>query len=271
MRTFQIISCIGLVALLAGCRAGTNPEGAKVKVPKPTEVIEYNNPPAEGFDLEGSDAIAILLADQVMNSMGGREKWDQTAAIYWNFFGSRQLLWHKAANRVRIDIPATETVIALNMNDMTGKVWNGGELLTDQDSLQKVLEMGHRMWINDSYWLVMPFKLKDSGVTLTYVREDTTRAGERSDVLRLTFKNVGVTPDNAYEIWVSVEDRLVKQWAWFREASQTEPNFVLPWTDYQNFDGLLISGERGDRDLTDIKVLNQVAESVFTSPDKPAL
>ena len=36
------------------------------------------NPHAEGFDLEGSDAKAIEIADAVMEKMGGRENWDNT-------------------------------------------------------------------------------------------------------------------------------------------------------------------------------------------------
>lgn len=227
------------------------------------EFVEYNNPPAEGFNAEGSDAIAILLADQVMNAMGGREKWDNTNVIYWNFLGNRTLLWDKQNNRVRVDIPSREVTIALNMDDMTGKVWKSGEELTSPDSLSKYLEQGHRMWINDSYWLVMPFKLKDSGVTLKYLREDTTMVGESADVLGLTFEEVGVTPQNGYEVWVDTDDRLIRQWAFFRDASQDEPNFVLPWTDYKNYDGLLLSGERGDRDLTEIKVLDEVPRGAF--------
>ena len=70
--------------------------------------------------------------------------------------------------------------------------------------------------MNDSYWLFMPFKLKDTGVTLSYLKEDMTQIGELSDVLRLTFKEVGATPDNAYWIWVSKDQNLIKQWAYFK-------------------------------------------------------
>lgn len=252
-----------LLLFFAGCKSAGN-NSVDENAP---EFVEYNNAPAEGFNAEGSDAIAILLADQVMNSMGGRQKWDNTNVIYWNFLGSRTLLWDKQNNRVRIDIPSRELAIALNMDDMTGRVWKSGEELTAQDSLTKYLEQGRRMWINDSYWLVMPFKLKDSGVTLKYLREDITMAGEKADVLGLTFEGVGVTPQNGYEVWVDMDDRLVRQWAYYSDASQEEANFVLPWTDYKSYDGLLLSGERGDRDLTEIKVMKQVPKGAFDGPD----
>ncbi len=147
-------------------------------------LITYNNPPAEGFDVEGSHPIAILLADQVMNAMGGSvQKWNATDVIHWNFFGKRTLLWDKKNNWVRVDILESETVVVLNMNDHSGRAWISGKEVTDSTTLENLLSSAKDMWINDAYWLVMPFKLKDSGVTLSYIREDTSMNGEKSDVI----------------------------------------------------------------------------------------
>ena len=71
----------------------------------------YGNPPAEGFNLEGSDPEAIEVADQVMEAMGGREAWDNTRHIAWNFFGSRDLVWDKWTGDVRIDMRNTTFLI----------------------------------------------------------------------------------------------------------------------------------------------------------------
>ena len=38
--------------------------------------------------------------------------------------------------------------------------------------------------------------------TLKYIGQDTTQAGVPSEVLQLTFQNVGNTPDNMYQVWV---------------------------------------------------------------------
>ena len=43
------------------------------------------NYPLPGFDLEGSDPLAIVLADRIMSAMGGREAWDKTRYIKWTF------------------------------------------------------------------------------------------------------------------------------------------------------------------------------------------
>lgn len=222
------------------------------------------NMPAEGFDVEGSDPQAVKIADDVMTAMGGRKNWDETRYIAWNFFGARKHLWDKWTGDVRIEAPKDSTIILMNINTMEGKVSKRGEMFTQPDSVNKYLERGKAWWINDSYWLVMPFKLKDTGVTLQYVGEDTTMDGRNAHVLSLKFKEVGVTPENGYKVFVDVDDKLVSQWAYYKEANQEEPNFTMPWLDYKQYGKILLSGNRGQRQITELEVLEKVPEGAFT-------
>lgn len=218
-----------------------------------------------GFNHPDSDAQAIRIADEVMQAQGGRKNWDATHYISWNFFGSRKLLWDKHSGQVRVEYVNQDTRILVNVNDGKGKVFRNGAEVTQPDSLAKYLQKGKEAWINDSYWLVMPFKLKDSGVTLKYLGEDTTANGKKADVLRLTFKGVGVTPDNGYQVYVDKDSRLVTQWAYFRNAGNEKPDFVTPWNDYRTYGKIKLSGDRGEKKLTEIKVWDQVPEKAFTS------
>jgi hypothetical protein len=249
--TYMIVG----VLLLAGCT------DAKKQTEQP---VVAQNPAADGFNTEASDDEAIALADSVMLAMGGRSGWDNTRYISWDFFGKRQLLWDKKADRVRIDLAdADSTTMVLNLNNMSGAVRKNGQLVSDQDSLQKYLEQARRIWINDSYWLVMPFKLKDSGVTLTYKGADTLPGGSPAVKLQLIFDQVGVTPQNKYHVWVDQSDHLVKQWAFFRQASDAEPAFVTPWTDYKQYGDILLAGNRGERQISGINVHDSVPEEQF--------
>ena len=54
--------------------------------------------------------------------------------------------------------------------------------------------------MNNSCWLLMPFNRKDSGVTLTYQGSGELLDGPPAEVLNMTFRNVGGTPDNRYEV-----------------------------------------------------------------------
>lgn len=257
-----LIITITLAIYLSGCKSANKNQADDDTT---SEVILYDNPPAEGFNIEGSNPTAIMLADQAMNAMGGRAAWDNTNYISWNFFGRRQLFWDKSENKVRID--RDNMVMSLDMDDMTGQVWKDGELMQNADSVSKYLKMANNIWINDAYWLFMPFKLKDSGVTISYIRDDSTMAGEPAIVLWMTFEEVGNTPQNAYEVWISSESRLVRQWAFYRNEEDEEPAFVQPWDDYQQYGDILLSGDRGDRKITDIKVWKKAPKEVFTSPE----
>lgn len=212
------------------------------------------NPPAPGFDIQGSDAKAVSIADEVMDAMGGRAAWDATEQISWNFFGRRALDWDKSKNTVEVNLIQDSTIIALNMNDNTGSLVMSGEAVSHPDSLAKYLKQAKSIWINDSYWLVMPFKLKDSGVTLKYISRDTTASGLHGDKLALTFAGVGNTPENKYEVIVTDEKRLVEEWRFYSKATDTIPRFVTPWVDYKKYGDILLSGDRGRFQLSDISV-----------------
>ena len=128
------------------------------------------------------------------------------------------------------------------------------------------------MWINDSYWLVMPFKLKDSGVTLKYIGEDTTQNGVNSEVLQLTFQNVGNTPDNMYKLWVDKSDNLIKQWAFYARYDQEAPTAIWPWDNYQTYGQIKLSADRSDgRGPKLVKVYDTVPQETFTDFDQPSL
>jgi len=232
-----------------------------------TATAVVGNPAADGFNAEASDETAIQWADKVMEAMGGRESWDTTRFLHWNFFGRRTLLWDKQEGKVRIESPGDSMTYLVDLFNNTGQVKKGNAVMTQPDSIAKYVERGRRIWINDSYWLVMPFKLKDSGVTLKHVGQDTTLAGSMAEVLSLTFESVGVTPQNKYLVYIDPATNLVNQWDFFTNADDEAPRFAMPWKGYQSYGALKLSGDRGKPQLSDIAVLESVPASVFTSFD----
>lgn len=219
---------------------------------------------SDGFNAENSDPKAIEIADKVMVAMGGKENWEDTRHISWEFFDARKHFWDKKTGDVRIESLKDDLVILMNINTMEGKVYKDGEVVSNPDTVASYLEKGKNFWINDAYWLVMPFKLKDPGVTLKYVGEDTVK-GEKADVIQLTFEEVGSTPENKYLVYVDQEKNLVTQWAYFKQTEQEEPNFVLPWEDYNKYGNILLSGKRGDASLSNISIYNSLPKEVYDS------
>ncbi|PHN08691.1 hypothetical protein CRP01_00020 [Flavilitoribacter nigricans DSM 23189 = NBRC 102662] len=215
--------------------------------------------------MEGSDEKAIAIADSVMAAMGGRQNWDNTRYIHWNFFGARTLLWDKLEQKARVESHRDSSIYIVDLKNGGGMVKRNGEEQTAPDSIAMYTKRGEGMWINDSYWLVMPYKLKDSGVTLKYVGQDTTQAGKMADVLQLTFEAVGNTPNNKYLVYVDPDSHLVTQWDFFTNAGDEAPRFSTPWADYKEYGSILLSGDRGNRKLSNIAVYESVPEGAFTS------
>lgn len=225
-------------------------------------VAQSDNPAAAGFNAEASDAKAIEIADEVMESMGGRTAWDNTRFVRWTFFGRRTLLWDKWTGQVRIDFNDSDAVHLVNINTGEGKVWKEGQYVSHPDSLKQELALAKSIWINDSYWLCMPFKLKDSGVTLKYLGDEGA-ADSLSHKLQLTFEGVGDTPENKYWVYVDVDTKLVNAWSFFTQFSDESPRFTTPWVDYERKGEVLLSGNRGRGKLTDIAVFTMIPDAAF--------
>ena len=262
----KYLSSLFLPVLLAfSCNSGTSaiePTTATIEDANP-------NPAAEGFDAAGSDERAIEIADSVVARHGGRRAYDDARYLSWNFFGARDLVWDKEDDRVRIEVPGDKMVYLLDYSegeDLTGAVRKNGIEMTDPDSLDLYLQSANSMFINDSYWLVQPFKLKDSGVTLKYVGEETDPQKNRpSEVIELTFKEVGDTPGNRYRLFVDKDNYRINTWQFFRAAADAEPSLETPWNGYEEYDGVWLSGDRGGRfQLGDIDVTSTMEDTVFT-------
>lgn len=225
-------------------------------------------PPAEGFNAAGSDAKAVEVADAVMEAMGGWEHWNKTRYVTWRFFGGRLHVWDKWTGNIRFE--QGDVTVLMNINTKEGKVYKAG-VVADADTTQKYLRRGYRSWVNDSYWLVMPYKLKDSGVTLKYGEGELTNGGA-AHVLTLTFEGVGVTPQNKYEVYVDKATNLVAEWAFFPKADSVEPRFRSPWENWQQYGKIMLADGHGmrrgkPRKHTDVAVFDVLPDSVFESAE----
>lgn len=286
MRLFIMPVAAALAALLAGITS------AQTGTPSATQPAATQPGSAHGssaaspaFDPATSDAKAIELADQVLQAVGGQKAWDDTRYVTWNFFGRRRVTWDRQTGDLRIEAgertPDKDigSVVLMNLNTRQGRAWAGGQELLDEVQRQSTLDSAYNIWENDAYWMFMPFKLKDGGVILKYRGEGTTKDGRAADIIRLTFKDVGATPWTMYDLWITRDDHLIGQWAYFPNSGDQDPEFTQPWKDWQKHGKILLSADRGERDgrpakMTDIAVFQTLPESVFTNPqamDWPAL
>ncbi len=255
----------------------TKPPSPPTTQPTSRPATDDPKPPIKGSMTETSDVAAIALADLTMKAMGGRQAWDETRYVAWNFFGSRRHIWDKHTGNVRIEFADRESgdqiILLMNINTLDGRAWRNGDEVADSEALSKLLKRGHGAWINDGYWLFMPYKLKDPGVTLNYLGEKMMEDGRPAEVVQLTFTDVGNTPQNKYHVYIAKDTQLVEQWDFFSTADDAEPRFKIPWRDWKRHGQIMLSGDRGERngqarELTDIAVFDELPESMFTSPER---
>ena len=212
------------------------------------------------------DEKSAAIADRIVENMGGRENYDKVRYVSWNFFGKRFHIWDKHTGDIRIEYGDDfNNLLLMNIHSKEGKLWEDGVAVTDAAKLNDKMGWGYKMWINDSYWLVMPFKLHDPGVNITYAREDLSLKGKPVDVLTMTFEEVGVTPNNKYELFVDKETQLISEFAFYPTVETEEPRFRMPWTDYQTFGKVLLADNRGNKGMAPVGVYDALGAGVMSS------
>jgi len=214
------------------------------------------------FASAGSDPKAVAIADEVMEACGGLENWNKTRYVTWRCLGKRLNVWDKWTGDIRVE--SIISIILTNLNTKKGRAWKTGSEITGPDELQRALEYGYEAWMNDSYWLFMPFKLRDPGVILKYLGEGEIE-GSPVDIISVTFKDAGATPQNKYHVYVDKETRLVVWWEFYMDASDEHPRFRTPWKNYQKYGNIWLSDDRGSKKHTELAVFDELPSSVFES------
>lgn len=235
-----------------------------------------NHPAAAQSGAMGtSDPEAVAIADQVMNAMGGLEGWNNTRYIRFSFFGSRMHHWDKWTGRYRVEWKREDKayLVLMNLNTGEGRGFVNGVEAMGED-LKGLLRQGRNAWINDTYWLLMPYKLRDPGVTLKYDGEETI-GGVVYDRLHLNFSNVGNTPGDEYWAFINRQTHLMDQWIFLlqlREGQTERSRGEYKWNNWQKYGQIMISPERQGADgqkrmMEKIAVFDTLDDAIFNSPE----
>jgi hypothetical protein len=115
-----------------------------------------------------------------------------------------------------------ELLIDFNINSKEGMVKIDGKEIEDKDDY---LKNAYAWYINDSYWLIMPMKLRDKGVILA-------KEKMKDDLycIKMTFENVGLTPGDQYWIYADKMGE-IKRWSFKLEGGK-EGDFT--WEGYED-------------------------------------
>jgi hypothetical protein len=121
-----------------------------------------------------------------------------------------------------------------NVGSREGRVWLDDEEVTG-DALPAQLERAYGRFINDTYWLLMPWKWRDPGVNLTHLGTEQV-GGAVCDVVELSFADVGLTSKDRYRAYLDRESGLMVRWAYVLQGEDGAPGSGEPtvwdWTEW---------------------------------------
>jgi len=233
------------------------------------------SPPPADIDAE-SEPIVRALTD----AMGGQAAWDQLPCVRFDFVVVRdgkeavraRHWWDKRHGRCRVegkDGKGRQVTAIFDLADRKGLAFIDGIGESDPKQVADVLTFGYERWVNDTYWLIMPFKLHDPGVRLRYARSARTEKGSY-DVLELSFApGTGLTSEDRYWLYVNKETHLIDRWEYLLTGRKPPPK-AASWEAWSRVGTVLLPMQRRFENSNDMLRFENLGapqafdETVFT-------
>ncbi len=230
------------------------------------------------------DPKAEEIAHAMMQAMGGVRAeggWNAARVVRFDFKVSvggklednRSHLWDKPNGRYRLEETlkgGKVQVVLFSVADdrayKQGSVYLDGKKVEGAEA-QKALEDAYGAFINDMYWLAMPWKWLDPGVHLKYLGTKT-RGPEADDVVELTFDHVGLTPGDRYRAFVSQKSHLMTHWEYVLQDGEKG---AWDW-QYGDYNGIRLASNHTSPDhkmsinMGDVRILDAVDGAFFADP-----
>lgn len=202
--------------------------------------------------MRGADEAATNMppaAVDMWKAMGG-DNWSKVKEIDFNFVVEQdgkalftaQHKWNVAAG--------TDNV---KWTDKEGKAHDVTANLT-KPATEGDEKTAYARWVNDSYWLLAPLKLKDKGVKVEAGGPKDLN-GASVETINLSFDNVGLTPTDKYVMYIDPQTKMPKAWDYI---PATGNGMQATWEKFQDFNGLKLATEHNFNGktikLTEIKV-----------------
>ena len=200
-----------LVLLVAACQVAEEPrQGMETMLP---ELASH----------------ADTLAFRALEASGGEMAMRSMPYLRFDFGTNpespRRHLWDKMSGDYRLEYLRGDTsvVVLFNTGTRAGAAFRDGAPAADSDRL---VDRGYSAFINDTYWLMMPVKMLDPGVSREVVADSSSSEHE---VVRLWFDQVGLTPGDTYYVWVNRETGMVDRWHYVLQSGSQQ---WCNWLDY---------------------------------------
>jgi hypothetical protein len=218
----------------------------------------------------------------MIQALGGWEAFRSSRYVRFDFavmledrpLSFHRHLWDRWTGRYRVEGMKKDGISYLilysDVNSRQGQAYNN-ERIAEGAATQSLLEYGYARFINDTYWLLMPWKTFDPGVHRSLEERVTDSLGS-FDVVHLSFDSVGLTPGDQYWAYVNRSTGRMERWRFLLQDGETGD---YRWTDWVNVSGVWfsttkVSADGKTRILTNnINLSPTVEERLFTDASLP--
>lgn len=235
------------------------------------------------------------MALRTMEAMGGEESLNDIRYLRFDFEvevnGDRvytgRHLWDRESGRYREewDLFGEQAQALFNLNTRSGSAYRGGEEVEGAER-EEVIEQAYYNHLNDSYWLLMPWKMLDPGAHVSSLGTDSID-GNAYDLLHVAFdEGVGESPGDQHWLFINPETGMVEHTAYFLERFEMEePSLdeatIWAWSDWTETGGVQFARDRrvvstvhdpfetANSRVTLVVALDDVDDSVFESLSVP--
>lgn len=192
---------------------------------------------------------ALTIAEKIANAHGF-ENWKNVSEVKFTFKVDRDTI--KGSGRSWTWFPKKDSVLM-----------KAGEQVVkfNRAKLDSVPSNADRNFINDKFWLLVPFQLVwDTTATVSEPKTTESPIGKTLlDIITLTYPDEGgYTPGDAYDIYFD-DNYLIKEWV-YRRGNSEEPSLTTTFENYQDFNGIKIAidhkmeGGNWNLNFTDISI-----------------
>ncbi|WP_248723734.1 hypothetical protein [Seonamhaeicola sp. ML3] len=171
----------------------------------------------------------------------GYKHWDKVSEIQFRFGKNRLWNWNLTTDAIK--------------------------LTTKKDTIQyyrraidSVSQKADRAFINDKFWLLIPFQLVWDDIEYTVSPMETAPISKQpmSKMVVTYPQQGGYTPGDAYDIYFD-ENYIIREWV-FRRGNKKEPSLINTFENYKDFEGIKIAQDHTRNNgkpmvkLSDIKI-----------------
>lgn len=223
------------------------------------------------------DPKAVAVANAMQDAMGGLANWQKAHFVRFDYIVKngrrtsvqRSHLWDKWNGRYRLEEKMKDgktEVVLFNSATKEGSAYIDGNKLTG-DQAANALKQAYADYINDTWWLAMPFKWLYPGTNLKYIGV-RRRGHDKYDVVELSFNSgAGLTPGDKYTAWVDQNSHLMTHYSY---VLQNHKRGGWNW-EYTETNGIKLASNHIAADpeqisMGDVRILDSVDDAFFTDP-----